>query len=68
LDWDVTRSSKQETRKLSARNKLNSIYFGSSVAIAGIIDGLTGSWIVFFVTAGFLVACSLSDGGIGKSV
>jgi len=49
---------------LGARNKLNSIYFGSSVAIAGIIGGLTGSWTVFVVTAGVLIACSLGDGGI----
>jgi hypothetical protein len=60
----VDRSSRKEKKSLGARNKLNSIYFGSSVAIAGIIGGLTGSWTVFVVTAGVLIACSLGDGGI----
>ena len=57
-------SNREETSILAARQKLNSIYFCGSVAVAGIIGGLTGSWIVFIVTAGVLIACSLSDGGI----
>ena len=57
-------SNKQETHILSARQKLNGIYVLGSLAVAGIVGGLSGSWIVFLIVGGLLIGCSLSDGSI----
>ena len=57
-------SNKQEIHILSARQKLNGIYAGGSVAVAAIIGALAGSWAVFAITAAVLLACSLAGGDI----
>ena len=41
---------------MSARRKLNAGYFLGSLAVAGIVGGLAGSWGVFLVAATILVA------------
>jgi hypothetical protein len=42
---------------MSAKRKLNSIHFIGSLGLAGLVGGMSGSWLVFFVAlVGLLVA------------
>jgi hypothetical protein len=49
---------------VGARQKLNSINVAGAVVAGGIVGVLTGSWLVFFVTAGALFSAALYAGGI----
>jgi hypothetical protein len=42
---------------MSAKHKLNSVHFLGSLGLAGLVGGVSGSWLVFFIAlAGLLVA------------
>jgi hypothetical protein len=49
---------------LNARQKLNSAYINGALIIAGLVGLGTGSWAVFFLLLGVLLAIALADGGI----
>ncbi len=48
----------------TAKHKLNGAYVIGSVLIAGLIGGAFGSWFVFFLALGVLVAINIHDGSI----
>ena len=48
----------------TAKHKLNGAYVIGSVLIAGLIGGVFGSWFVFFLALGVLVAINVHDGSI----
>lgn len=48
----------------TAKHKLNGAYVVESVLIAGLIGGVFGSWFVFFLALGVLVAINIHDGSI----
>ncbi len=48
----------------TAKHKLNGAYVIGSVLIAGLIGGVLGSWFVFFLALGVLVAINIHDGSI----
>jgi hypothetical protein len=48
----------------TARHKLNSSYLHGVLLIAGVIGAASGSWTVFLVATGILIATSVHDGGI----
>ena len=48
----------------TAKHKLNGAYVIGSVLIAGLIGGVFGSWFVFFLAFGVLVAINIHDGSI----
>jgi hypothetical protein len=49
---------------VGARQKLNAFSTIGAIGVAGIIRALTGSWLVFFVTAGALIGTALCAGDI----
>ena len=64
LDLGVDRSSREEKEILGARTKLNSVHVCGSLAVAGVIGAVAGSWIVFAIVSAVLIGCSVGDGGI----
>jgi hypothetical protein len=48
----------------TAKHKLNGAYVMGAVLIAGLIGGVFGSWFIFFLALGVLVAVSVHDGSI----
>ena len=48
----------------TAKHKLNCAYVIGSVLIAGLIGGVFGSWFIFFLALGVLVAINVHDGSI----
>ena len=48
----------------TAKHKLNGAYVMGAVLIAGLIGGAFGSWLVFVVALGVLVAINIHDGSI----
>ena len=48
----------------TSKHKLNGAYVIGSVLIAGLIGGVLGSWFVFFLALGVLVAINIHDGSI----
>src|SRR5947209_11286721 len=63
LPQTITKASRQDTQ-MSARQKLNRAYMNGSLIIAGIAGLATGSWGVFFITSGILVALNMVSGEI----
>ena len=59
LEW-ITRKS----YLLSAREKLNSVYFGIAAFVAGVLGIATGSIVVFLVSLAILTGVMLNDGSI----
>ena len=49
---------------MGARQKLNAASAAGALAVGGLVGALTGSWLVFFVTAGLLIGASLYAGDI----
>jgi hypothetical protein len=49
---------------MGARHKLNEAHFLGAVLWAGVIGAVTGSWIVFFIALGILLALSIHGGAI----
>ncbi len=49
---------------MGARQKLNSLNAAGAIVVGGIVGALTGSWLVFFVTAGALFSAALYAGDI----
>jgi hypothetical protein len=48
----------------TARHKLNSSYVHGALIIAGVLGAISGSWTIFLIAAGVLVATSVHDGSI----
>ena len=48
----------------TARHKLNGSYVHGALVIAGLLGMISGSWIIFLVVAGILIATSIHDGSI----
>ena len=49
---------------MGAKHKLNSAYFSGALGVAALIGAVTGSWGVFSLAAGVLVASSIHSGDI----
>jgi hypothetical protein len=49
---------------MRARTKLNEIHVIIAVGIAGAMGLATGSWLVFGVTLGFVIAAKVHSGAI----
>jgi hypothetical protein len=49
---------------MSARKKLNSAYVCGSLVMAGACGLFVGSWWVFIVVLGVLLACNFYEGNI----
>jgi hypothetical protein len=49
---------------VAAKKKLNSAHATGALAVAAVVGGLTGSWIVFAVTAVVLVGAAIYSGDI----
>ena len=45
---------------MNARNKLNTVYVGGSVVLGMGLGLLTGSWLVFGISLGVLLAVNLA--------
>ena len=52
---------------MGARTKLNEVNVLGSLAVAGAVGILTGSWTVFLVTGALLVAAGVYSGDIRPS-
>ncbi len=48
----------------TAKHKLNGSYFHCALIIAGLLGAISGSWTVFLIATGVLVATSIHDGSI----
>ena len=56
---------------MGCREKLNEAYVAGSLVLAAIAGAMTGSWLVFIITAAILVACTwpvatFGQAGVGK--
>jgi hypothetical protein len=49
---------------LSARKKLNCLNTLGAIAVAAIVGGLTGSWLVFFIAAALLIGGAIYVGNV----
>jgi hypothetical protein len=49
---------------MTAKHKLNSAFVCGAFVFAGMLGGITGSWIVFFIALGILLATSFHDGSL----
>ena len=49
---------------MGAKRKLNSASVLGSLALAGILGGLSGSWAVFLIAGGVLLAMAVHAGDI----
>ncbi len=49
---------------MGARQKLNSAHLTGSLVLAGVAGVLAESFAVFLIALGFLIVCSINDGGI----
>ena len=52
---------------MGAREKLNSAYVIGSLILAAVAGSIGGSWLVFFIAAGILLALNLHAGDIRPS-
>jgi hypothetical protein len=48
----------------TARHKLNASHLHGALLIAGVFGAASGSWTVFLVATGILVATSVIDGSL----
>ena len=53
-----------EPRRTTARHKLNGSYLHGALIVAGLLGAVSGSWTIFLLAAGVLVATSVHDGSI----
>ena len=51
-------------KRKTAKQKLNGSYVHGALIIAGVLGAISGSWTVFLIATGVLVATSLHDGNI----
>ena len=51
-------------RRKTAKQKLNGSYLHGALIIAGLLGAISGSWMVFLIATGVLVATSVHDGSI----
>ena len=51
---------------MSAKHKLNSFHLYGILFVAGIVGGATGSFTVFFIVLGALLAAALHSGNIRR--
>jgi hypothetical protein len=49
---------------MGARQRLNAASATGALAVGGLVGALTGSWLVFFVTAGALIGAAICAGDI----
>ncbi len=49
---------------MGARNKINAAQLTGSAVIAGVVGGVAGSWVVFGVALGILLAAGFVGGDI----
>ena len=52
---------------MGARQKRNAASTTGALAVGGLVGALTGSWLVFVVTAGALIGAALCAGDIRPS-
>ena len=65
FDKGVTPDRKRKTpQNKTAKQKLNGSYFHGALIIAGLLGAISGSWTVFLIATGVLVATSMHDGSI----
>ena len=50
--------------RTTAKHKINGLYLYGALVIAGVFGAMAGSWTVFLIAAGGLVATSVHDGSI----
>ena len=50
--------------RTTAKHKINGLYLYGALVIAGVFGAMAGSWTVFLIAAGVLVATSVHDGSI----
>ena len=48
----------------TAKHKLNGSYVHGALIVAGLLGAISGSWTIFLVVAGILIATCLHDGSI----
>ena len=51
---------------MTAKHKLNAAFIQGALVIAAVFGILAGSWLVFLITAGILIAMNLHDGSIRR--
>ena len=51
-------------KRKTAKQKLTGSYVHGALIIAGLLGAISGSWTVFLIATGVLVATSLHDGNI----
>ena len=51
-------------KRKTAKQKLNGSYVHGALIIAGVLGAISGSWTIFLIAAGVLVATSIHDGSI----
>lgn len=51
-------------RDKTARHKLNGSHVHGALIVAALVGAMSGSWVVFAITGGVLLATSLYDGSI----
>ena len=51
---------------LTAKHKLNAAFLNGALIIAAVLGILSGSWIVFLIAAGVLIAGNIQDGSIRR--
>jgi len=67
---DISKTTKPTMKKRyrpntpTARDKLNSSHVIGVVAFAAILGAMTGSWLVFLLTAGILTYLAINSGDI----
>ena len=52
------------SRGKTAKHKLNASFIHGALVIAGLLGAASGSWTIFLIAAGVLVATSVHDGSI----
>lgn len=51
-------------RRITAKNKLNGAHFHGVLLVAALFGAITGSWIIFLITAGVLLVTGFNDGSM----
>jgi len=51
---------------MGAKQKLNSIHMLGGLAVAALVGGMTGSWIVFLIVAAVLWGTAINSGDIRR--
>ena len=51
-------------RRVTAKNKLNGAHLHGVLLVAALFGAITGSWMIFLITTGVLVATSFHNGSM----